>query len=222
MARRGEEGRMDPRHSWLQGVREHFRNQTRVITPWGHRGRSLPPSLHFSPLPPSARRASEKNLPTNRSTSLPRFVPCLEPAPFLERIRKTGRMAWSIRTVTSVWLVRGSVWERVHRGKGPVTSIFFLFFFFNGEHQYLINNKNAEASSGFQTAFDEKKEKKGKEGLLSLKERTERKYIRRKERSSLKIPCQRDRRGGTPWAGNNYAARESHNNIAAVARGWIR
>lgn len=77
--------------------------------------------------------------------------------------------------------------------------LFPFFFLLNGEHQYLINNnKNAEASSGFQTAFDEKKEKKGKEGLLSLKERTERKYIRRKERSSLKIPCQRDRRGGTP------------------------
>ena len=55
------------RHSWLQGVREHFRNQTRVITlgSWVNLCPLSPPLL-LLPIAPMWRAIFE-NLPTNRS-----------------------------------------------------------------------------------------------------------------------------------------------------------
>lgn len=207
MARRGEEGRMDPRHSWLQGVREHFRNQTRVITPWGHRGRSLPPLPHppFPIFHPSLRireaciwkkSADESILPSTIRSNVPLFG------------YSKDRMAWFLRIRYCQYDSCASIWkwgekERVLRVFAsfnlisvPIEYIMEkvvtnIFFFFCSMHQSLINNNSTEqvrVSKPLKRKREERMER-----LLSLKERLRKKiYIRRKERSSLKIPCQRD------------------------------
>lgn len=167
-----------------------------------------PPSpIHRSPFftPPFAyaRHASEKNLPTNRS-SLPRFVrTCLSS----KRYSK-DRMAWFLRIRCCQYDSCASIWkwgekERVLRVFAPFNLISVpieyimekvvtnIFFFFCSMHQSLINSNSTEqvrVSKPLKRKREERKER-----LLSLKERLRKKiYIRRKERSSLKIPCQRD------------------------------